>query len=72
MCWVEAMACEVPKIIGSNCGIGKKLPIDKIEKFRSIGDAILKAEKKQYRKLIPEELSWEKNVNDLLFLWNKK
>lgn len=71
MVWLEAMACGVPKIIGSNSGIGNRLPIDKIENFESIEKAILNAKKKNYRKLLSKKFKWENSAKELIKLWNK-
>jgi len=69
--WVEAMACGVPKIIGSNAGIGNRLPIDKIENFESIEGALENAVEKDYRKLLDDKFSWKRNVEEHLKLWKK-
>ncbi len=66
LCWLEAMACGVPKIIGSNAGIGCRLPIDKIENYKNIEDALKKVKKKDYRKIIEEKFSWEIHVKKLV------
>jgi glycosyltransferase involved in cell wall biosynthesis len=69
--WFEAMATGVPKIIGNRYGIGKKLPIDKIENFPCLEDAILNAKKRNYRKwLINNKFTWEAHVNKLLNVIN--
>jgi len=72
LCWLEAMACGVPKIIGSNSGIGNRLPIDKIENFKSIEEAILNSKRKNYRKLISKEFSWEVMAKKTINLWKKQ
>ena len=67
--FLEAMACNVPKIIGNNYGVGCKLPIDKIEKYKSIEEAIRKTKEKDYRSLIHKRFSWKTAVNKLVKLW---
>ena len=67
MSWVEAMACNVPKIIGNYNGVGKQLNINHIENFNSIKDAIKNAKIEKNYKINPE-FNWEKHVDKLLEL----
>ena len=53
--WLEAMASGVPKIIGNRFGIGKKLPIEHIENYRNLKEAISKSKSKNYRYWIKKE-----------------
>lgn len=51
--WVEAMASGVKKIVGNNAGIGKNLPITKIEDYKNdIKEAIINAKSRDYRKWV--------------------
>jgi len=73
--WLEAMASGVPKVIGSNSGIGNKLPIDKIENFKSIEEAIKNTQKRDYREWLKKNnFTWESHVDKLIkfFKENKK
>lgn len=73
--YLEAMASGVPKIIGNNYGGGKMLPITKVEDYKDIGEAILNAEKKDYRKwILDNNFTWEDAVEKLekIFEMSKK
>jgi glycosyltransferase involved in cell wall biosynthesis len=72
MVWVEAMACDVPKIIGNDAGIGSKLPINKIDNFENIKSAIINAKKKNYRELLNRNFTWDFHTNKLLELWKNE
>ena len=70
--WLEAMACGVPKIIGNNAGIGKKLPINHIEDFSSIEEAIKSSKRRNYRKwVLDNKFTWENHVNKFLEVYKK-
>lgn len=70
LCWIEAMACGVPKVVGSNSGIGNILPITKLEKYKNIKEALKNAKKRNYRKwIIDNGFSWEKTTDKLIKLW---
>ena len=72
LCWIEAMAAGVPKIIGNNEGIGRKLSIDKFKSEKDLLKNTNKIHKKDYRKMIEKsELTWGSHVNKLLKLWQK-
>lgn len=73
LCWIEAMAARVPKIIGNNEGIGWKLNIDKIKKGEKIEEVIKRARPKDYRKEIEKsDFTWKKHVDKLLENWERK
>ncbi len=70
--WIEAMACGVPKIIGNNEGIGKKLNIDKVKK-RKLIEGIKMAKKRNYRKEIEKmNLTWKSHTSKLLEVWKNE
>jgi len=73
MVWLEAMACEVPYIIGTNAGIGEILPIYKVnsveklkEILKKIKDRKLEPLKNQRKWIIENKLTWEEHVNKLI------
>jgi len=87
MVWLEAMASGVRKIIGNNAGIGKKLPITKIEKFgwhdslteqrkeKIIKMAIENAEIKNYHKWLQKnktKFSWKNHVSNLIKIFKNE
>ncbi len=84
--WLEAMAAGVPKIIGSNSGIGEKLPITKVkgfspedenkycktEKIDFIKEAIKSSKKQNYPKIINKlGFTWERHTRELIKYFNK-
>lgn len=71
--WLEAMACGVAKIIGNNVGIAIKAPIDKIENFNSIEEAIKNAKKQGYRKwVIKNKFTWKNAAEKLDKIFEKE
>ena len=69
--YLEAMASNVPKIIGSNYGGGSVLPITKIEDFGDISKAIDGAKKKDYREwILKNNFTWENAVKELLEIFS--
>lgn len=64
--WIEAMGCNVQKIIGNNNGIGSKIEIDKVENFKNIEEALKKARPQNYRKKVIKKFSLKNNVDRLL------
>jgi glycosyltransferase involved in cell wall biosynthesis len=75
---VEAMACEVPYIIGTNTGIGKILPIYKFSNFRELKNVLDKIKKSkirplknQRRWLIKNNLTWKGHVTQLIEIYEK-
>lgn len=76
--WLEAMACEVPFVIGTNAGIGKILPIYKVENFnelkkilKKIKDNKLKPLKNQRQWILKNDFVWSKSVNKLLKIYRR-
>jgi len=70
---LEAIACEVPYIIGTNAGIGEILPIYKINSFKQLEEILKKIKerkleplKNQRRWIIENRLTWKENVNKLI------
>jgi len=75
---LEAMACEVPYIIGTNAGIGEILPIYKIKKFSQLKlllEKIIRKEfsplKDQRKLLIRSKLTWNDHVSTLVEIYKK-
>lgn len=85
LCWLEAMAAGVRKIIGNRYGIGEKLPITKVEEFgwekansrkekiMVLIKAIENAEEYDYRKWLMRhsEFTWKAHVEKLEKLWSE-
>lgn len=72
LCWIEAMAADVPIIIGNNEGIGGKLNIDKFKTKKELFESIAKLKKNGYREEIEKsDLTWESHVRKLLEIWRK-
>jgi len=71
LCWLEAMACGVPKIIGTNSGIGCRLPISKIQDFINIEDSINNVTEKDYAKMVGD-FTWKAHTKKLIDLWQQK
>ena len=70
MVWLEAMACGVPKVIGNDSGVGSVIPINKVDDFKDIEDAIKNAKGKNYRKWLEKsKFTWERQTQDLIELW---
>ena len=71
--WLEAMASGVQKIVGSNSGIGEKLPITKIEDYEGdIEKAILNAKKRDYRKwILDNRFTWKDAADKLINVFEK-
>jgi len=76
MVWLEAMACEVPYIIGTNAGIGEILPIYKVSNFKELEKLLMEIKKgeikplKNQRKwIIKNKLTWKEHVNKLLIIY---
>lgn len=70
LCWVEAMASGVPKIIGNNEGIGWKLNINKFKDKEDLVKNIKRVSEKDYRKEIEKsDLTWKSHVDKLLNVW---
>jgi glycosyltransferase involved in cell wall biosynthesis len=71
LCWVEAMASGVPKILGNEEGIGWKLNIDKIKDKRQLIKKILTLKERNYRKEIrASDLTWKKHADKLEEIFN--
>lgn len=76
--WLEAMACEVPYIIGTNDGIGELLPIYKIKTFKDL-EMLLRSIKE--KKIPPLRLTrewikankftWDTHVEKLIELYKE-
>jgi len=71
--YLEAMASGVPKIVGSNYGGGKILPITKVEDYPSIADALSGAKKQDYRKwVIENNFTWREGVERLIKIFKSE
>lgn len=75
---LEAMACEVPYIIGTNAGIGEILPIYKVDSFKEfktllkeINEGKIILLKNQRRWLIKNKLTWKEHIKKLVEIYGK-
>ncbi|MFH8039116.1 MAG: glycosyltransferase family 4 protein [Candidatus Aenigmatarchaeota archaeon] len=75
---LEAMACEVPYIIGTNAGIGEILPIYKISKFEELENILLKIRdgklqplRNQRKWIIKNKLTWKNCVRNLVKVYEE-
>ncbi|MCS7123070.1 MAG: glycosyltransferase, partial [Candidatus Aenigmarchaeota archaeon] len=75
---LEAMACEVPYVIGTSAGIGNVLPIYKINSFEELREIIAKIKNnelkplKSLRKWIAKnKFTWKDSVNKLIKLYEE-
>jgi glycosyltransferase involved in cell wall biosynthesis len=75
---LEAMACEVPYIIGTNAGIGEVLPIYKIRNFNELRKILLKIKdeeikplKNQRRWIIKNKMTWKDHVKKLIKIYSE-
>lgn len=75
---LEAMACEVPYIIGTNAGIGEVLPIYKVSNFNElrelltkIKDGKIKPLKNQRNWIVRNKFTWKDHLNKLLEVYRK-
>jgi glycosyltransferase involved in cell wall biosynthesis len=78
MVWLEAMASEVPYIIGTNAGIGEILPIYKIRDFEELRNILSKIKneeikplKNQRRWIIKNKLTWKDHVKKLIKIYSE-
>lgn len=76
--WLEALACEVPFIIGTNDGIGSILPIYKVSDFGELKEILqkivegkLKPIKNQRKWIVKNGYAWTKNVDKLLKIYGR-
>jgi glycosyltransferase involved in cell wall biosynthesis len=76
MVWLEAMACEVPYIIGTTAGIGEALPIYKVNGFAELSEILIKIKNKELEPLrnqrewiIKNGFVWSKNAEKLIDLY---
>lgn len=84
--WLEAMASGVPIIVGNNEGVGKELPITKVEDFgwnkaktkkekvELLIKTIKNAKPKNYRRWLEKnkkKFSWEEHVRRLVRRWGE-
>jgi len=74
---LEAMACEVPYVIGTNAGIGEILPIYKIENFNELKDMLMKIKnrkipplKNQRAWVIKNKLTWRDHIKELVKIYS--
>lgn len=70
MVWLEAIACGVPKVIGNHAGI--RFPINYIEDFTDIKDAISNAKEMETKNFPFEKFTWKYHTSRLLDVWGKK
>jgi glycosyltransferase involved in cell wall biosynthesis len=70
MVWLEALACGVPKIIGNHAGI--RFPINYIEDFKDIKDALHNALEKDSKKFPFEKFTWKYHTSNLLNVFKGK
>jgi glycosyltransferase involved in cell wall biosynthesis len=75
---LEAMACEVPYIIGTDAGIGEILPIYKIRNLNELIKLLLKIEngeiipiKNQRKWIIKNKLTWKEHVKKLIEVYSE-
>jgi glycosyltransferase involved in cell wall biosynthesis len=75
---LEAMACEVPYIIGANAGIGEILPIFKIRNFEELKNLLRKIKngkirplKNQREWILKNKLTWGEHVKKLVDIYDK-
>lgn len=78
MVWLEAMACEVPFIIGTKAGIGSELPIYKVRDFKEleamladIREGKLKELRKQRTWLKDNHMTWKETAKELIKLYKE-
>lgn len=78
MVWLEAMACEVPYIIGTNVGIGEKLPIYKVKNFHELEELLVEIKngnmeslKNQRKWIITNKLTWKNHVKKLIKVYEE-
>jgi len=64
--WVEAMACDVPKIIGNKYGIGHELPIYYVDENMSLSEAIMLAKERKYRDWVKNVYNIKKQIDKIL------
>jgi len=77
LCWLEAMACNIPTI-GNNHGIGEKLPIIKVPEPPTEEDIVkaikkaMKIRKVNYREWIKKKgLTWERAAEEMMKVLKK-
>jgi glycosyltransferase involved in cell wall biosynthesis len=75
---LEAMACEVPYIIGTDAGIGEILPIYKIRNLNELIKLLLKIKnreimplKNQRKWIIKNKLTWKEHVKKLIEVYSE-
>jgi len=75
---LEAMACEVPYIIGTYAGIGEILPIYKIRNLNELIKLLLKIKnreimplKNQRKWIIKNKLTWKEHVKKLIEVYSE-
>jgi len=78
MVWLEAMACEVPYIIGTNYGIGEILPIYKVNSFMELEILLMKIKNNELPPLkgcrkwiIKNKFTWKEHVKRLLKIYEE-
>ncbi|BBL45437.1 glycosyl transferase group 1 [Nanobdella aerobiophila] len=77
MVWLEATACEVPYIIGSNYGIGEILPIYKVNNFEELEIILNKIKNEELPELrglrewiVKNNLTWTAHAEKLIKLYS--
>jgi glycosyltransferase involved in cell wall biosynthesis len=78
MVWLEAMACEVPYIIGTNAGIGEILPIYKVRTFYELKETLEKIKKGELQPLknqrewiIKNKFTWKEHAKKLIKVYEE-
>jgi|GEM_PF-3512977 len=78
MVWLEAMACEVPLIIGTEAGIGSELPIYKVKNFKEleatladIREGKLKELRGQRKWIEDNHMTWKETAKELVKLYKE-
>jgi len=75
--WLEAMACEVPYIVGTDAGVGEILPIYKVSNFNNlrtilaaIREGILPPLKGSRQWILENDFTWKHHARKLIKLYD--
>lgn len=70
LCWLEAMAAGVPKVLGNESGIGCRMSFDKVNEHISVLESLKKLKAKDYRSwLINNNFTWKRHAQKLIKLF---